>query len=888
MRGAARLAPQQAAASTAAFLDRALLACGAAAAAAAAAAGGGDAAAAGGAGAVGGAALTAQRVQLEAAVQLLEAALPALVGGEGAGVPPGGTGAGAVAPGAPPAAGGSPAVVEALRGMLARLLALRLRDPVLVTLHARALEAFSRFAAVHGDAIVPLVQASLECLQAVPLEQNGQLPPPARVSQRWKEEAVARTAMAKVLLHVAREAPGALLPHLQPLAARAQELWDQGRLREGERVSLYEGLMAAAAWGGAELQGQLLEWLLRPVHAKWTAPAWQAAVASPAAFAAEYMPFEQAAPAAPGAGAGGAGGGAGGVVIGSAAQRWALHYELQLFERALRHTAGGPAGAAAAAAAAATAAAAGGAAGAAAAGTAAAAAAAAGGGPASPLRPAGQQQQGQQGQQQGQHPFAPHLEWSLTAICQVVRCLHGLQAPAMLAGPLAPLAPAFEMDAVERALRSGGEREAAKRAEEDAGTIAGPNHAALRYWMRSIREGAYMVLAYAAAGAGAPLWLNPRLAAAVPSALVADVEHMDDRHARILLRHAVGPLVAHCPVGVRPPWLVPLFAPLLPDMHRRLTGGWARVAAAGGSAADGAAAAAALQQQLGGAPAAAAAGGAGLEDEVVAESVLRDLSREYVALLAKVAERGGGGSGSGGAGGARTGGSGSPGGAAADGGAAAGAGAAGAAAGGAAAAGAAGGEESVLESVWRYDSKSVAAAAATAVAALCWPDALAAGKACAACRALASLAETTHPELENLVVADMLRSAVLSTVQVSHITIQAEVLGVIRQLLVTWLPRGSPAVRGVLLQLPHVTPAVLAAFQGQLLATGSEKEQRGVVKRLLAESGGDAARAVLSAVSRVPVNNVPEPAGARRGAGGAPARPEDEIRWDWGSAGVAI
>jgi hypothetical protein len=171
----------------------------------------------------------------------------------------------------------------------------------------------------------------------------------------------------------------------------------------------------------------------------------------------------------------------------------------------------------------------------------------------------------------------------------------------------------------------------------------------------------------------------------------------------------------------------------------------------------------------------------------------------------------------------------------------------------------------VLESLWRYDTKCVCALIATAVAALCWPDALAAGKACTVCRAVAALAETSHPELEGLVLADMLRSAIMSTVQVraafggegraeggvaalagtspghpgrgglvpadmlrsavpffqaprptpqphrtpqvSHITIQAEVLGVIRQLLVAWLPR-SAAVRDILLSLPHVTPQV--------------------------------------------------------------------------------
>jgi hypothetical protein len=72
----------------------------------------------------------------------------------------------------------------------------------------------------------------------------------------------------------------------------------------------------------------------------------------------------------------------------------------------------------------------------------------------------------------------------------------------------------------------------------------------------------------------------------------------------------------------------------------------------------------------------------------------------------------------------------------------------------------------VLESLWRYDTKCVCALIATAVAALCWPDALAAGKACTVCRAVAALAESSHPELEGLVLSDMLRSAILSTVQV--------------------------------------------------------------------------------------------------------------------------
>jgi hypothetical protein len=126
MRGVARLAPQQAVSSTAAFLSQALAACAAA-----------------------GATAAARQVALEAAVQLLEAVLPALTGGEAAaaaaaaaasGGPAagGGAAAAAAAAAAAPPAVADPAVAEALRGMLQRLLALRLRDPILVMLVGRA------------------------------------------------------------------------------------------------------------------------------------------------------------------------------------------------------------------------------------------------------------------------------------------------------------------------------------------------------------------------------------------------------------------------------------------------------------------------------------------------------------------------------------------------------------------------------------------------------------------------------------------------------------------------------------------------------------------------------------------------------------------------------
>lgn len=58
-----------------------------------------------------------------------------------------------------------------------------------------------------------------------------------------------------------------------------------------------------------------------------------------------------------------------------------------------------------------------------------------------------------------------------------------------------------------------------------------------------------------------------------------------------------------------------------------------------------------------------------------------------------------------------------------------------------------------------------------------------------------------------------------ATRQVSSITIQPEVMHLLRQLLVTWLPRSQP-MRQVLLALPHVNPQVrlrLSLVGSQLL-----------------------------------------------------------------------
>lgn len=83
---------------------------------------------------------------------------------------------------------------------------------------------------------------------------------------------------------------------------------------------------------------------------------------------------------------------------------------------------------------------------------------------------------------------------------------------------------------------------------------------------------------------------------------------------------------------------------------------------------------------------------------------------------------------------------------------------------------------------------------------------------------------------------------------------------------------------------------VLSSFTEQLLSLNSDKEQRSLIKTLLAEAGGEQARAVLSAVSKVPVMNMPEPKARpqQQGGAGGGAAAAEEIRWDWSEAGIAL
>ncbi|GLC45454.1 hypothetical protein PLESTM_001736400 [Pleodorina starrii] len=269
LRLAAGLAPEQGLQAAATLLSTALAACTAPPAAAAAA--------------------PSPTAQLEAAVLVLTAVLQPLcdlaaaalgvtIGGSGSG---GGGTAPAAAVASPAAQAAAAALVGGVADLLQAVLRVRLSDPRHMTLHAEAIEAFGRFLALRPDLAVPTVSCCLEVMRLLPLEAPGQLPPPARQTPEWRAQFEARLAMANVMLGLARAAPGALVPHLSALVTEIAALWERGLLREGERVLLWEGLLAASGAASPLVQSQLVQLIFGPIAQQWGSAEWQATVASP-------------------------------------------------------------------------------------------------------------------------------------------------------------------------------------------------------------------------------------------------------------------------------------------------------------------------------------------------------------------------------------------------------------------------------------------------------------------------------------------------------------------------------------------------------------------------------------------------------------------------------
>ncbi len=142
---------------------------------------------------------------------------------------------------------------------------------------------------------------------------------------------------------------------------------------------------------------------------------------------------------------------------------------------------------------------------------------------------------------------------------------------------------------------------------------------------------------------------------------------------------------------------------------------------------------------------------------------------------------------------------------------------------------------------------------ATAIACLCWPDSDSASKTTRICRAIAYMARK-DARLVGMACQDLFAAAVSGLTLTTHADFQAEILLIIRDILV-WFENVNQAPEQLLLSLPNITPDVFQNFKLSMKNNPAEKDQRNLVRKLLLRSG---ASLKALAASQSPGSTIPE------------------------------
>lgn len=353
----------------------------------------------------------------------------------------------------------------------------------------------------------------------------------------------------------------------------------------------------------------------------------------------------------------------------------------------------------------------------------------------------------------------------------------------------------------------------------------------IRTWLKGVRDAGYNILGLAAIRVGEGFFVEvDGRSAALATALLENIEHMELHHTRQLLHLVVIPLVKVCPAALWDPWLRLLLPPVLIHCHRVLTTAWTSLIREGSvkipsnrSVGSDINYQSSMQQ---------------IKSEVIKEKLLRDLTRETCQLLSTAAspalnrttqqdtsEGDGGGMDVAGLQQLNTGNS----------------------------------------LIWFLLQLGEAATAALHVGidALEWPDSESVHKALVFCAAVTNVAAlASDSQLQEVVAKDMFSSAIRALMLESNASAQSELVGLLRDI---YLRIGSrlSTPRQVLLALPSITPDSLSTFESALYKSASAKEQRQLIKNFLLSAGGDQLKALLPQKNTNVITNVTNPAPRR-------------------------
>eukprot|EP00955_Chlamydomonas_euryale_P085706 364145-Chlamydomonas_euryale.AAC.3 len=87
--------------------------------------------------------------------------------------------------------------------------------------------------------------------------------------------------------------------------------------------------------------------------------------------------------------------------------------------------------------------------------------------------------------------------------------------------------------------------------------------------------------------------------------------------------------------------------------------------------------------------------------------------------------------------------------------------------------------------------------------------------------------------------------------QVFTMDIQAEVLRLLLTIITTFPPSPGTHTRAAMTSLLQLPDDTIDTFERRLRETGSEKEQRALIRTLVAQAGNDEVKKVLSSVGKV-------------------------------------
>ena len=379
---------------------------------------------------------------------------------------------------------------------------------------ARCIEALSRLLQFYPPLFIAGVSKLMDTVISIPVAGLTRGYPPLIPCPHVRESMLLRQRVALLMRKLAARKSSVLVPHIEAIAKRVEELLAKDLVQNSEYAMMCEMLVKIATAESIERQTSVLAWIFEPIRKRWTDPEFLRSLTDFSAFIAQF-------------GAVGAVDATGQPTIGGGERRWLVFSDIQIVESSLRSL---PI-------------------------------------PLNVTRDA--------------PDSLPHfLGWMMPAILGIIRCVHLAWTPEGQS-ILGAAAAATEPCIGEREVLLGkstldaiaAKAAAAGSVDDDTVSVASETVGSLRAWFRSIRDSVYASLGNILSRSY-HVYAIPAIGSAIASALFENIDAVESRHVRMIVRLVLSGAARSTPVEHRRSFLYPIFAVSLPHIHLRLSHAW--------------------------------------------------------------------------------------------------------------------------------------------------------------------------------------------------------------------------------------------------------------------------------------------------------------------------